>query len=157
LLKNNLNIYGISQNPDTNDYIIVFSDGYCEKCGEKYTNMTYKWCEPCQLNYLKDTFKNWTSGNEKIDMFIQNKQSEIDDCDDLVFEWIPYNQFSDIKEIGKDDSFTICSAIWKDGMFRFDKNNYEYNRFLDQKVALKILNNSSDIIDKFLNEVFYNL
>ncbi|CAB5352324.1 unnamed protein product [Rhizophagus irregularis] len=153
LSDNDPKIYGISQNPDTNDYIVIFSDGYCEKCGEEYTSILYKWCEPCQLNYLKNTFKNWTSDNEKIDNFIQNKQSEIDNYDDMVFEWIPYSQLNDIREIGKDDSFTICSAIWKDGLFEFNKNSYEYKRNSDQKVALKILNNSSNIVDEFLNKV----
>ncbi|UZO27817.1 uncharacterized protein OCT59_020004 [Rhizophagus irregularis] len=37
------NIHGISQNPDTKDYIIVLQDIYCEKCGEKYTNERIKW------------------------------------------------------------------------------------------------------------------
>ncbi|GBC02684.1 hypothetical protein RclHR1_04750012 [Rhizophagus clarus] len=153
LLEKSLNTYGISQNPDTNDYIIVQSDGYCEKCGQEYTCKLYKWCEPCQLNYLKNAFNNWTSGNEKIDNFIRNKQSEINDYDDMVFEWIPYNQLNDIREIGECDSFKICSATWKDGSFNFDKNNFEYKRDSNQKVALKILNNSSNIIEEFLNKV----
>lgn len=152
-LDQNLNTYGITQNPDTNDYIIVLSDRYCEKCGDEYTSLTYKWCKSCQLNYLKNNFSNWTSGNEKIDNFIRNKQSEINDYDDTVFEWIPYNQLNDIREIGENDSFIIYSAIWKDGLFNFDKNNYEYKRNSNQKVALKILNNSSNIIDQFLNKV----
>src|SRR5256885_12249006 len=48
--------YGISQNPDTNDYIIVFQDGFCGKCGEKFTSVDYKWCKPCQINNLKENF-----------------------------------------------------------------------------------------------------
>ncbi|CAB5380269.1 unnamed protein product [Rhizophagus irregularis] len=53
-------IYGISQNPDTNDYILV-------------------------LNNI-----NWISGNEKIDDFIQEMQLKINEYHDEVFEWIPY-------------------------------------------------------------------
>ncbi|CAB4415933.1 unnamed protein product [Rhizophagus irregularis] len=36
-------IYGISQHPDTKDYIIVLQDGYCEKCDEinKYSISGY--------------------------------------------------------------------------------------------------------------------
>ena len=41
-------------------------------------------------------------------------QLKISDYNDLVVEWIPYNQFNNIKEIGKGDSATIYSAIWKD-------------------------------------------
>ena len=41
-------------------------------------------------------------------------QLKIDFYDDIVFEWIPYNQFIDIKKIG--GSFVeVYSAIWKDG------------------------------------------
>jgi hypothetical protein len=32
-------IYGISQNPHTKNYIIVFPDGFlCDKCGNIYDN-----------------------------------------------------------------------------------------------------------------------
>jgi hypothetical protein len=36
-----------------------------------YMNLIYEWCKPCLLNYLKNNFINWTSGNKKIDKFIQ--------------------------------------------------------------------------------------
>ncbi|RIA86551.1 hypothetical protein C1645_829106 [Glomus cerebriforme] len=35
-------IYGIFQNPDTRDYIIVLKDEYCEKCGKRYTDIYHK-------------------------------------------------------------------------------------------------------------------
>ena len=73
----------------------------CEKCGEEYTNEGWEWCKPCQIDNLKGNFTNWTSGNEKIDNVIQEMQLKIDSSRDIVFEWIPYNQFSDIKEIGR--------------------------------------------------------
>jgi len=89
-------IYGISQNLDTKDYIMVTQNEYCEKCGEQY----YNWCEPCQINNLRQNFANWTSENEKIDNFIQKMQLKIDVWS-KIFVWIPYNQFSKIKEIRK--------------------------------------------------------
>src|SRR5947207_2555411 len=107
----NYSIYGISQNPSTKDYIMVL-DGkyvakYCVKCDKIYTDTYYKWCRPCQTNYLKENFTNWTSGNEKIDDFIQKMQLKINDPWDIVFEWIPYDQFNDIKEICKDCFATV--------------------------------------------------
>ena len=90
-------IYGISQNPNTKDYILVLENGYCKKCGEGYTDVDYKRCKPCQINNLKENFTNWTSGNEKIDDSIQEMQLEINCPNDIVVEWISYNQFSDIK------------------------------------------------------------
>jgi hypothetical protein len=56
----------------------------------------------------------WSSGNEIIDDFIQKMQFTINSHDEIIFEWIPYNKFSEINEIAKDNSsITICSAIWK--------------------------------------------
>jgi hypothetical protein len=46
-------MYGISRNPNIKDYIIVFQDIYCKKCGVKYTNIIKEWCELCQINYFK--------------------------------------------------------------------------------------------------------
>ena len=48
-------------------------------------------------------------------------QLEINEWDDIVVEWIPYNQFTDIKEIRKGDFETVYSAIWKDGPLHYYK------------------------------------
>ncbi|PKC72660.1 hypothetical protein RhiirA1_531052 [Rhizophagus irregularis] len=107
-------LYGISQNPDTEDYILVF---------------------------------NWSSGNEIIDDFIQERQLKINDNNDVVFKWISYSQFNDIKEIGKGGFSTVYSAIWKDAPL--DKKVHNRNGV----IALKCLHSSQNITDKFLNEV----
>ena len=130
---------------------MVLQNGFCEKCGEKYTNAEYnKWCKPCLINDLKT---NLTSRNEKIDDFIQEKQLKIVSPWDIVFEWIPYNQFNDIKEIGNGGFATVHSAIWKDGPLNYNYYNKEYTRESDKKVALKCLHNSQNITNEFLNEV----
>src|SRR5215210_5765724 len=79
----------------------------------------HKWCKPCQIDNLKGNFTNWTSGNEKIDGFIQEMQLKINTHKDIVFEWIPYNQFSYIKEIRRGGFATVYSAIWKDGPLKY--------------------------------------
>src|SRR5436305_897636 len=123
----------------------------CQNCGEKYTNSNehLHWCKLCQTDNLKENFTNWTSGNEKIDGFIQEMQLKINKYNGIIFEWIPYNQFSGIKEIGGVGFATVYSAIWKYGRLYYDKNNEEYTRILNEKVALK----SQNITDEFLNEV----
>ena len=128
---------------------------YCNKCGEVYTNKNDYWCKPCQIDNLKENFTNWTSGNEKIDNFIQEMQLKIDKYDDKVFEWIPYNQFSDIKEIGRGGFATVYSAIWKDGPLKWNyANKYTKNsKSSNHKVALKCLHNSQNVTNEFLNEV----
>ena len=108
---------------------MVIQDGYCENCGEKYINIITKWCRSCQ-----------TTGDEKIDDFIQEMHK-------FKFEWIPYNQFGNIKEIGKGGFATVYSAIWKDGPLR---NGTRWPRI---RVALKCLHNSQNITNEFLNEV----
>ena len=112
----------------------------------------YHWCKPCQIDNLKGNFTNWTSRNEKIDHFIQKMQLKIENRTDIIFEWIPYNQFSNIKEIGRGGFSTVYSAIWKDGLLEYDNDYKEYTRKSNSKVALKCLHNSN-ITNEFLNEV----
>ncbi|POG60535.1 kinase-like domain-containing protein [Rhizophagus irregularis DAOM 181602=DAOM 197198] len=71
----------------------------------------------------------------------------------IIFEWIPYNQFNYIKEIGKGGFATVYSAIWKDGPLKYNVNEEMCTRVPNKKVALKCLNNSQNMIDEFFNEV----
>src|SRR5437764_3254990 len=96
----------------------------CHKCGETYTYVSCKWCKPCQIDNLKGNFTKWTSGNEKIDDFIQKMQLKINHRWDRVFEWISYNQFSDIKVIVRDDFATVYSATWKDDPLEYKVDEY---------------------------------
>ncbi|CAB5388893.1 unnamed protein product [Rhizophagus irregularis] len=147
------NIYGISQNPNTKDYIIILEDYYCKKCSNQYTNISYEWCKSCQINYLKNNFTNWTSGNKKIDGLIQEMQLKIKNCGDIIVVWIPYYQFSNIKKIGKGGFSTVYSALWKNVLLQCNTNYEELERTRDIRVALKCLNNSQDISNGLLNEV----
>ena len=90
------------------------------------------------------------SGNEKIDDFIQEMQLK---PSDYVFEWIPYNQFNQIKEIRKNDFITIYSTIWKDGPLYYNYQYKKYTRDSNNEVALKCLHNSQNLIEFLINEV----
>jgi hypothetical protein len=79
-------------------------------------------------------------------------QSKIDSDEDIVFEWIPYDQFYNIKEIGKGGFSKIYSATWIDGPLIYDISKYEYTRY-SKMIALKCLNNFHNISREFLNEV----
>jgi hypothetical protein len=117
--------------------------------------MYSKWCKPCYINYLKNSFPSWTSGNDIIDDFIQKMQLKINNYYDIVVEWIPYNLLINIKKLGKtdDDNSTIYSAIWKDGPLKYEHNKKMYERKYYAKVALKCLNNLQNKINEFFNEV----
>ncbi|GBB97037.1 hypothetical protein RclHR1_00290035 [Rhizophagus clarus] len=154
-------ICGLFEDPHIKSYIMIFNEEYlctyysyfCKNCSEIYTDKLYKWCKPCQINYLKENFTNWTSGNKTIDNFIQVLQSNINQHNDLIFEWISYSQFDDIKKIGKHDFATVYSAKWKDGPLIYNKNTNEYERYsLNSKVSLKIFHNIQ-LIDEFLYKV----
>ena len=80
-------------------------------------------------------------------------QLKIDKYSDIVFEWIPYNQFDNIEEINKGDFATVYSAIWKDGPLYYISHKMEYSRKPDKKFALKCLHNSQNFSNEFLNEV----
>ena len=118
-------MYGISQHPALRDYIFV---------------------QNSSINLA-----NQISGNEKIDDFIQERQLKINNHNDIVLEWIPYNQFNEIKETGKNSYMTIYSAIWKDGPlhYLYDKCTRSPNK----EVVLKFLCNSQESIDSLINEV----
>ena len=71
---------------------------------------------------------------------------------DIVFEWIPYNQLDNIKKISKGDFATIYSAIWGDDPLYYDENIY--TAYMPKKtVVLKCIHNSQNISNEFLNEV----
>ncbi|RGB44031.1 kinase-like domain-containing protein [Rhizophagus diaphanus] len=71
---------------------------------------------------------------------------------DIIFEWIPFNQFNKIEVIGKGGFSIVYSAIWKDGPLFYKE---KFRRISgNMKVALKsLLNSSQNIIDEFLNEI----
>jgi hypothetical protein len=101
---------------------------------------------------LEENFTHWTSGNEKIDNFIQEKQLEINNYNDIIVEWIPYDQFFDINEVDNDDFSKICSAKWKNGLLYWYVLYKKYTRYKEEDILLKYSHNLQDI-DEFLNEV----
>jgi hypothetical protein len=120
-----------------------------------------RWCSKLHLrSYLKDNFSSWSSENEEIDDFIQEMQLKTNKKDGVVFEWVPYDQFKEFKEIGKGGFATVYSAIWKDGPLCCDGSNKNDPKYFDGKwerldhetVALKCLDNCTKISKRFLNE-----
>jgi hypothetical protein len=138
----------------------------CSHCDKPLTKKL--WCKEC------DPFKimeGWTSGNSVIDKFIKDTMCKPADYYNYYraginypfLEWVPFDKFTDIKEIGEGGFAKVYSATWIDGYvdrygYRYYKEkNKSWKRYsISQKVALKRLNGSQNMTDKYLNEVrFY--
>jgi hypothetical protein len=68
---------------------------------------------------------------------------------------MPYNQFNEIIETGRNDSIIVYSAIWEDGPLQYNEYNRsnKYTRDSNKEVALKCLHNSTNPIEFVINEV----
>ena len=98
-------------------------------------------------------FKNWTSGNKDVDELIQHSQLNATYFANCL-EWVPFENFQNVTYIAKGGFGKIYSAEWPEGnIWYWDIENQEWERQKGRKVALKSLDNSSDISKDFLNEV----
>jgi hypothetical protein len=159
-----------TNSPDDHNFEYICLYGYCPECNEP--NTEHYWCQQCNAKRFQRDFPNWTSGNEYIDKFIQETQLNALNHKE-VLEWIPYNGLASIKYLAKGGFSTVYKAIWLDG--RIEKWNHNENGWTRDKyecyddngsklkgneVAIKNLDNSSNVNDDFLNEVnwfFFNL
>jgi hypothetical protein len=80
-------------------------------------------------------------------------QLKVNKHEDTILEWIPYNRFDEIKEIGKNGSDTIYLTIWKDGPLSYNEQYWNYTRDSKKEVVLKCLHDSQNIIEFAINEV----
>ncbi|EXX79771.1 hypothetical protein RirG_002410 [Rhizophagus irregularis DAOM 197198w] len=89
-------VYGITQNTETKNYMVVFNNKY-----KQYNHI-------CNAMHFLQNFGNWTSGDSDIDNFIQNSQlSDHSYYKCNALEWIPYNKLHKIAEVN--------IANWIDG------------------------------------------
>ncbi|RHZ78451.1 hypothetical protein Glove_164g12 [Diversispora epigaea] len=86
-------------------------------------------------------------GNNKIDKLIQDAQLNVNyDLD--VIEWIPFDRFKDVKQIGKGGFGTVhYYARWIDGdIEKWDIENQQWKKYHKGKdVALKKFDNFMEI------------
>ena len=136
-----------------------------ENCYVEYPD--YKpWCKECVPCCI---IEGWTSENTEIDEFIKdtiyNAKLEIEfgENDDgyyypLFLEWVPFDRFEDIKQIGEGGFAKVYSATWIDGRAEYDRQNDGSWRKKEPepiKVALKRLNGSQNMSADYLNEVYF--
>ena len=128
--------------------------GLCNEC--KQPNIYYGWCRMCNGKHFQRNFKNWTSGNDNVDEFIQKTQLKAKN-EYEVLEWIEHDRFENIEYLAKGGFGTVFKAIWKDGPLDSVSKNKQLKREGKTEVALKCLHNSQDIKAEFLKEVRYFL
>src|ERR1044071_10375514 len=136
----------------TSKPVIKAVHGICEKCNQPNTD--FRWCGSCNAKRFQQNFKNWTSGNDDIDKFIQHTQVSAGRSE-RVLEWIPYDRCYDIKYIAKGGFGKIYRANWIDSpIYYWDNKNKNWKRRGSNRiVALKSLNNSKNVRIEFINEV----
>ena len=109
---------------------------HCNECNKNRTPLD-KSHQICHVCYKAKGLK--TSGNKIIDDFIRYTQTNYIKNEGKM-EFVPYDQFKNIKFIAEGGFSKIYKAIWIDG-------------YTSTTVVLKKLNNSKNITSKELNEV----
>src|ERR1044072_1051128 len=127
----------------------------CENCKDECLATSY--CEHCIRNYLVANFSKWTSGNNDIDNLIQKCQMETL-RPYVIMEWIPYNNFQNIKYLTKGGCSEIYTADWIDGCYEeWNNEEKQLDRIGTLKVILKKLENVKSANRNWLEEVFNNV
>ncbi|CAJ0839298.1 10616_t:CDS:2 [Entrophospora sp. SA101] len=106
------------------------------------------WCKQCSLKNNK-----WTSGNFHVDEFIMKTQKKSCKWTDSFLEWIPFENFQNLKKIGDGHFSTVYCATWMDGKRIKSTNKSVCARSAPITVALKSIKNSANISEKYVQEL----
>ncbi|RHZ65284.1 hypothetical protein Glove_318g59 [Diversispora epigaea] len=120
----------------------------CPECNQEWDEYM-RWCKSCYSKHFQNDFNKWTSGNDKIDKFIQHAQLNSNVYWEVI-EWIPYDRFEDVKQIGRGGYGTVHYARWIDGPIY--KRDERWIRNGDSDVVLKEFDNFVNLND-VLNEI----
>ena len=126
----------------------------CSYCNKPFSEEL--WCKECDPFRI---IEGWTSENSDIDKFIKDTMYNARNHDyyPKFLEWVPFDRFTDIKQIGKGGFAKVYTATWIDGPLRMEKQNDGSWKKLDsvsKKIALKRLNGSQNMSAEYLNEVY---
>ena len=148
---NKLNISDKDSNP------INTNRKNCSYCNKPFFEGL--WCKECDPFRM---IEGWTSGNLDIDKFIKDTMFKARNKEpSRLLEWVPFDRFTDIKQIGEGGFAKVYTAIWIDGKTDFeqcDDGSWKKRKPKPmKKVALKRLNESQNMSAEFLNEVYFTL
>jgi hypothetical protein len=135
---NKLNISDKSSN------LVIINHDDCYQPPRKF------WCKECVPSCV---IEGWTSENSEIDNFIKDT---IYNANPFFLEWIPFDRFKEVKQIGEGGFAKVYSAKW-DGRAYYDKQDdgsWTKLKFKPVNVALKRLNGSQNMSAEYLDEVY---
>ncbi|PKY25701.1 hypothetical protein RhiirB3_440750 [Rhizophagus irregularis] len=145
-------IYGISKDPTSHIYILVFDDeGYnqnlCIKC--QILSSFFDWCKSCKLDNFQLNYGEFPSENDEIDKILKDNYCKSRSSEEFI-EWIPYDEFKDIIHIAYHEE--IYSADWPKGCIRsWDKDKFNWSREVKRVILVNFKYNVNDF-DKVLIE-----
>ena len=127
----------------------------CSYCNKPFTEEL--WCKKCDPRRM---IEGWTSGNSNIDKFIKDTIYDArKHTYDKFLEWVPFDRFKDIKQIGVGGFAKVYFATWIDGKAEYYQvgESWKKDKSKPMKVALKRLNGSQNMSAEYLNEVCFVL
>ncbi|GBC01610.1 hypothetical protein RclHR1_04260010 [Rhizophagus clarus] len=112
------------------------------------------WCKECVPRCI---IEGWTSGNDDVDNFIKDTIYNAGSYGYPIFlEWVPFDRFENMKQIGEGGFAKVYSATWIDGKavyYKRDDGSWIKKEHIPFEVALKRLNGSQNMSADFLNEL----
>ncbi|RIB19939.1 hypothetical protein C2G38_2180526 [Gigaspora rosea] len=136
-MQSELNVlYGITQNKETNQYIIVIPDEFNSRRNDSNGSSTQE----------------WTSGNEEINNFIKEFQFNAVNYEKVI-EWIPFDNLINLQEINEESDLEFM-ATWVKGVrtIKSESGKYILSRTISS-VDLMKLNYSQTNISELLENV----
>ncbi|RIA78980.1 kinase-like domain-containing protein, partial [Glomus cerebriforme] len=124
-------------------------DKYRELCSDcEEPNTGWAWCNKCDPGrFLRD---GKTSGNTEMDKLIHESQCRAEHYHHNL-EWISFDRFKDINQIGEGGFAKVYSATWLDGRPKvLDGKKSRSNSII---IALKEIKNSNNMTNIFINEI----
>jgi hypothetical protein len=95
----------------------------------------------------------WSSENKEIDELIRHTQLNASHAYDYL-EWIPFEVFDKVTNIGRGGLSSVYSALWMEGpRQKWDYTTQIWTRTGPIKVALKHLVNSLNISGSYVDQV----